>query len=71
MIQKNNEFTRTELPVDGIDPLADEIIEFARSIRGEATPETGGPEGLAVIEVLEALVESKKSGKPVDVADFR
>lgn len=69
--QKNSEFTRTELPVDGIDPLVDQIVEFARSIRGEATPETGGPEGLAVVEVIEALVESKKSGKPVDVADFR
>lgn len=69
--QKNSEFTRTELPVEGVDPLVDEIIEFAHSIRGEATPETGGPEGLAVVEVMEALVESKRSGKPADVADFR
>ena len=68
--QKNNEFTRTELPVEAGDALADEIAEFARSIRGEATPETGGPEGLAVAEVMEALYESHKTGRAVDVADF-
>ena len=51
--------------------MADQLVEFARSVRGEATPETGGPQGLAVVEVMEALVESKKSGKPVDVAAFR
>jgi predicted dehydrogenase len=63
--------TRTELEVSAGDAFADEISEFARSIRGEAKPETGGPEGLAVVEVMEALYESKKTGKAVDVADFR
>lgn len=66
-VEKNNEFTRTELDVDAGDALADEISEFARSIRGEATPETGGPEGLAVVQVMEALYESHKTGQAVDV----
>jgi predicted dehydrogenase len=65
--EKNDEFTRTELEVDAGDAIADEIIEFARSIRGEATPETGGPEGLAVVQVMEALYESHKTGKAVEV----
>jgi UDP-N-acetyl-2-amino-2-deoxyglucuronate dehydrogenase len=69
--QKSSEFTRTELPVQAGDAIADQITEFAQSIWGEATPETGGPEGLAVVEVMEALIESHKLGKPVDVADFR
>ena len=69
--QTKSEFTRTELPVEAGDAIADQITEFAQSIRGEATPETGGPEGLAVVEVMEALVESQKRGQPVDVADFR
>jgi predicted dehydrogenase len=69
--QKSSEFTRTELPVEAGDAVADQITEFAQSIRGEATPETGGPEGLAVVEVMEALIESQKRGQPVDVADFR
>ena len=70
-VQKNSEFARTELPVEAGDALADEIIEFARSIQDETRPETGGPEGLAVAEVMEALIESHKRGKPADVADFR
>jgi predicted dehydrogenase len=69
--QTKNEFTRTELPVEAGDAVADQITEFAQSIRGEATPETGGPEGLAVVTVMEALIESQKRGQPVDVADFR
>jgi predicted dehydrogenase len=69
--QKNSEFTRTELPVEAGDALVEQITEFALSIKGEASPETGGPESLAVVEVIEALVESQKRGQPVDVADFR
>jgi predicted dehydrogenase len=69
--EKNDQFTRSELEVVGGDALADEIAEFARSIRGETKPETGGPEGLAVVEVMEALYESQKTGQAVDVADFR
>lgn len=70
-VQKNDEFARTSLPVEAGDALADEITEFARSIQGETTPETGGSEGLAVVEVMQALIESQKSRKPVNVADFR
>ncbi|RME51373.1 MAG: gfo/Idh/MocA family oxidoreductase [Caldilineae bacterium] len=69
--QRNTEFSRTPLPVDPGDAIAGQITEFARAIRGEATPETGGAEGLAVVEVMEALIESHKTGKPVAVADFR
>ncbi len=69
--QKNSEFTRTELSVEAGDALVDQITEFTRSIQGEASPETGGPEGLAVVEVMAALIESHRIGKPVDVADFR
>jgi predicted dehydrogenase len=69
--EKNTEFTRTELDVDAGDPFVDEITEFAQAIQGKARPETGGHEGLAVVEVMEALIESQKISKPVDVADFR
>ena len=70
-LEKNDQFKRTELEIESLDPLADQITEFANSIRGKTTPETGGPEGLAVVEVMEALVESQKSGRAVDVSDFR
>jgi predicted dehydrogenase len=38
------------------DPLAEELAEFARAVRGEATPETGAEEGIAALRVIvEAL----------------
>ena len=53
------------------DALADEMDEFCKCIRGEATPETGGPEGLEVVAVLEAVVQSATTGQVVDVAALR
>jgi 1,5-anhydro-D-fructose reductase (1,5-anhydro-D-mannitol-forming) len=45
-----------ELDFPRRDPLAEELDEFARAVRGEATPETGGEEGIAALRViLEAL----------------
>ena len=55
---KVGEEARTEVDVVGGDALADEMDEFCKCIRGEATPETGGPEGLEVVAVLEAVVRS-------------
>lgn len=69
--QTSNEASRTEIKVDPIDTLADEIKEFARCIRDKSQPETGGSEGLAVVEVMEALYESQRTGKAVDVSDYR
>ncbi|MGH8912196.1 MAG: Gfo/Idh/MocA family protein [Acidimicrobiia bacterium] len=55
-------------PIDPVDPVADQLAEFARAIRGEVRPEVGGEEGLAVIAVLEAAVESAAGGRFVEVA---
>lgn len=54
--------------VEAGDPLAEELDEFARCVRGEATPETGGPEGAAVVAVLAAIDESVRRGRAVPVA---
>ncbi len=69
--QALNEKTRETEPVEVNDTVADEISEFARAVRGDATPETGGAEGLEVIAVLAAAVESSESGRAESVADFR
>lgn len=69
--QKNNEVSRTEIKIDQIDTLVDKIKEFARCVRDKSEPETGGLEGLAVVEVMEALYESHQTGKVVDVSDYR
>lgn len=58
---------RSDVAVEQLDTVADEIAEFAAAIRGEATPETGGAEGLAVVAVLEAIVEAAATGGVVEV----
>ncbi len=70
-VAKVGEEARTEVDVVGGDALADEMNEFCRCTRGEATPETGGPEGLEVVAVLEAVVQSATTGQVVDVASLR
>jgi UDP-N-acetyl-2-amino-2-deoxyglucuronate dehydrogenase len=45
-----------ELDFPRRDPLAEELDEFARAVRGETSPETGAEEGIAALRViLEAL----------------
>ena len=35
------------------DPLAEELAEFGRAVRGEGSPETGAEEGIAALRVIE------------------
>ena len=70
-IQTAQDPAPTEQPVESIDAIADELDEFARAIRGEASPETGGAEGLEVVAVLETAIASSESGRAEAVADFR
>jgi predicted dehydrogenase len=70
-IQSKGEQTRTEESVDDGDAIADELADFARCIREGESPEAGGPEGLEVIAVLEAVIESVKSNRVVEVSQIR
>ena len=67
-LQKASEQRRSDIPVQAVDSLADEMAEFARCIQGLAKPETGGAEGLAVVAAMEAIIKSSKTGKPVDIS---
>ncbi|MEE9257879.1 MAG: Gfo/Idh/MocA family oxidoreductase [bacterium] len=69
--QKLDQQAREELPCEAGDALAEQMAEFARCIREGATPETGGPEGIEVVAVLEAIVESVNTGQVVEVSRFR
>jgi len=69
--QKVDQQAREELPCEGGDCMAEQMTEFARCIRDGATPETGGPEGIEVVAVLEAVIESAATGQAVDVSDYR
>ncbi|MFP6869228.1 MAG: Gfo/Idh/MocA family oxidoreductase [Nitrospinota bacterium] len=69
--QKKEEQARTEIPVEEGDALADQMAEFARCIREGASPETGPSEGLEAVAVLQAVIESARRAKVVEVAEFR
>ncbi|MEK6709034.1 MAG: Gfo/Idh/MocA family oxidoreductase [Nitrospinota bacterium] len=69
--QGRDENARKELPVEAGDPVAEQLKEFSRCIREGGRPETGGPEGLEVVAVLEAIIESMNTGRAVEVAPFR
>jgi predicted dehydrogenase len=71
LIQGIDDHQPTEQPIEVVDTVADQLEEFVRSIRGEAQPETGGPEGLEVVAILEAAKASAESGAPQSVAAFR
>ncbi|MGH8875025.1 MAG: Gfo/Idh/MocA family protein [Acidimicrobiia bacterium] len=60
----------SEEPVEPLDTIADELAEFAGSVRTGSLPETGGREGLLVVAVLEAAVASAATGSAVEVADL-
>ncbi|GIU93139.1 MAG: oxidoreductase [Acidimicrobiia bacterium] len=61
----------TEVELDPVDPVVDQLREFARVIRDGVTPEVGGEEGLEVVAVLEAAVASAEQGRAVEVAEYR
>jgi len=70
-IQKSGDQERAEQSIETKDTLRDELEEFARCIRGGGRPETGGAEGLEVIVVLEAMLESVREGRVVDLDEIR
>jgi len=59
--------SRETLEFSPNDMLVDELDEFARCIRGEATPETGADEGIAALKVILAALESHETGKTVSL----
>ena len=50
------------------DPLANQVTHFADVIRGEADPICSGRDGLRTMQVVDAVIQSARSGRPVDVA---
>lgn len=70
LLQQTGEADRGEVALDPIDPVSDQLKEFAEAIRGRATVETDGETGLAVIAVLAAAMESVASGHVVQVSEL-
>jgi len=70
-VQARDEPTRSEVPVEPVDTLVEEVQDFVHAITQGERPETGGPEGLEVVAVLEAIMASDATGEPMEVRDFR
>ncbi len=69
---KDNPITRapspeTELPIEKVDSIDEELNEFLDAVDGKKTVETGIREGLAVMAVVDACWRSSQSGLPVRI----
>ena len=70
-VQGKDETQRRAVDSESLDTIADELAEFGRVIRNGGRPETGAPEALHTIAVLEAVIASdQRDGSPVDVREF-
>lgn len=70
-VQDKDATGRTLIETEPLDTIADELAEFGRVIREGGRPETGAPEALHTVAVLEAVVESdRRGGGVVDVREF-
>ncbi len=60
-------FETSTVAIERTDPLANQIEHFAAVIRGEATPVCSGRDGLRTLQVVDAVVQSARTGQPVDI----
>lgn len=67
--QRRGENERSPRPLEAMDGVADQLVEFADSVRGMKSPEVDGEMALAAIAVMEAGVESSRTGRRVAVSD--
>jgi predicted dehydrogenase len=70
-VQRTGEKDRIEEPVETLDTVRDQLEEFANNVRTGSRPETGGPEALESVAILEAIVESATTGRVVDLDEVR
>jgi predicted dehydrogenase len=66
-VARRGQGERAAVPLTPVDPVVEELAEFARCVRAGARPEVSGEEGIANIAVLEAIVESAETGCAVGV----
>jgi predicted dehydrogenase len=55
--------------VERSDPLANQVTHFAAVIRGDAQPICTGQDGLKTLKVVEAVIESGRTGQPIDITN--
>ena len=52
------------------DPIAEELEEFARAVRGQGAPEMDGERGTASLAVILAGIRSAKEGRRIEVKEM-
>ena len=62
-------FTTSTETVERSDPLANQVKHFADVIQGKAEPICSGRDGLKTMKVVDAVVESARTGQPVSIAN--
>ena len=70
-VQRVGEKDRAPEEIETLDTVKDELEEFAAIIRNGGRPETGGPEALEAVAVLEGIIESATTGRVVDLDEVR
>jgi len=68
LLARRGRTEREAVPLAAVDPVVEELAEFARCVRDGTAPEVGGEQATANVAVLEAIVESARGGRAVDVA---
>lgn len=66
-LTRRGQSERTPIPLAEVDSIAEELADFARCVREGGRPEVGGEEGTRNVAVLEAIVESARTGRAADV----
>ena len=60
-------FTVERLEVPQVDPLVAQMAHFGAVVRGEATPLVTLRDGLQNVKIVEAILQSAESGRPVEI----
>jgi len=61
------QFESSTVELERSDPLANQIEHFAAVVRGAAEPICSGRDGLKTLLVVDAVVESARTGQPVEL----
>jgi predicted dehydrogenase len=64
-LQRKGEPKASPVPLQSVDWIAEQLAEFARCVREGRRPEVGGEEGTSNVAVLEAIIESTRTGQAV------
>jgi predicted dehydrogenase len=67
---RRGEGRQVPVPIDEVDTLAEELIEWADAVRGRGAPEVGGEGATGSLAVVKAAVKSVKERRHVEVAEI-